>query len=69
MPRPARPVRRVVDLARRSWARRRLFQRVLDVANLAAQAPRPIRRSSVGRWRAFEPWLGPSLAERQPSVD
>jgi tetratricopeptide (TPR) repeat protein len=35
----------------------------------AAQVRRPIYRSSVERWRAYEPWLGPLLAELQPLVD
>ncbi len=35
----------------------------------AAQVRRPIYRSSVERWRAYEPWLGPLLAELQPLID
>jgi tetratricopeptide (TPR) repeat protein len=33
----------------------------------AAQVRQPIYKSSVGRWRAYEPFLGPLLTELQPS--
>jgi hypothetical protein len=33
-----------------------------------AQVRQPIYKSSVGRWRAFESFLGPLLAELEPSI-
>ena len=33
-----------------------------------AQVRQPIYKSSVGRWRAYEPFLGPLLAELEPSI-
>jgi len=35
----------------------------------APQVRKPIYRSSVKRWRAYERWLGPLLAELQPSME
>jgi sulfotransferase family protein len=34
----------------------------------ATQVRQPIYKSSVGRWRAYEPFLGPLLAELKPSI-
>jgi hypothetical protein len=34
----------------------------------AAQVREPIYKSSVGRWRRYEPFLGPLLAELRPSM-
>ena len=35
----------------------------------AVQVRQPIYQSSVKRWRAYERWLGPLLAELQPSME
>ncbi len=35
----------------------------------ATQVRRPIYRSSIERWRAYEPWLAPLLAELRPSTE
>jgi tetratricopeptide (TPR) repeat protein len=35
----------------------------------AVQVRQPIYRSSVQRWRAYESWLGPLLAELRPSME
>ena len=32
----------------------------------AAQVRRPIYQSSIERWRVYEPWLGPLIAELRP---
>jgi tetratricopeptide (TPR) repeat protein len=35
----------------------------------AVQVRKPIYKSSVERWRAYEPWLQPLIAELQPSME
>jgi len=35
----------------------------------AVQVRKPIYKSSVKRWRAYERWLGPLIAELQPSME
>jgi tetratricopeptide (TPR) repeat protein len=42
-------------------------ERVVRTAS-ATQVRQPIYRSSIGRWRAYEPWLGPLLAELHRSA-
>jgi tetratricopeptide (TPR) repeat protein len=42
-------------------------QRLVRTAS-AIQVRQPIYKSSVGRWRAYEPFLGPLLAELEPSI-
>jgi tetratricopeptide (TPR) repeat protein len=44
-----------------------LTERVVRTAS-ATQVRQPIYRSSIGRWHAYEPWLGPLLAELQQSA-
>jgi tetratricopeptide (TPR) repeat protein len=42
-------------------------ERLVRTASLA-QVRQPIYKSSVGRWRVYEPFLGPLLAELAPSI-
>jgi len=44
-----------------------LTERVVRTAS-ATQVRRPIYTSSIGRWRAYEPFLAPLLAELSPSA-
>lgn len=61
--------RRIVAHCGLAWDPRCLdfhqTQRTVRTAS-AMQVRQPIYRNSVGRWRAYEPFLGPLLAELQP---
>lgn len=62
--------RRVVDRCGLAWDARCLdfhrTERSVRTAS-ATQVRRPIYRSSIGRWRKYESFLGPLLAELAPS--
>jgi tetratricopeptide (TPR) repeat protein len=61
--------RRIVTHCGLSWDARCLdfhrTERVVRTAS-ATQVRKPIYKDSVGRWRKFEPFLGPLLAELEP---
>jgi tetratricopeptide (TPR) repeat protein len=62
--------RRILDHCRLPWDERVLAfhrtERPVPVAS-AAQVRTPLYHSAVGRWRGYEKYLGPLLAELQPA--
>jgi hypothetical protein len=61
--------RRVVAHCGLPWDQRCLdFHRTERIVRTssAAQVRKPIYASSIGRWRAYEPLLGPLIAELTP---
>jgi tetratricopeptide (TPR) repeat protein len=62
--------RRLVGHCGLAWDARCLdfhrSERAVHTAS-AAQVRKPINKDSVGRWRKFEPFLGPLLAELEPA--
>jgi len=66
---PEGQARRIVDRCGLSWEPRCLdfhqTERVVRTAS-AVQVRKPIFTSSIGRWRAYQPFLGPLLAELAP---
>jgi hypothetical protein len=66
---PEGQARRIVDHCGLSWEPRCLdfhqTERVVRTAS-AVQVRKPIFTSSIGRWRAYQPFLGPLLAELAP---
>jgi hypothetical protein len=63
--------RRIVAHCGLSWDARCLdFQRTQRTVRTAsaAQVRKPIYKDSVGRWRKFEPFLGPLLAELESAA-
>jgi tetratricopeptide (TPR) repeat protein len=63
--------RRIVARCGLSWDARCLHfhrtERAVRTAS-AAQVRKPIYKDSVGRWRKFEPFLGPLFAELEPTA-
>ncbi len=67
---PEGQARRIVAHCGLEWDARCLdFHRTERVVRTAStsQVRRPVYKSSVGRWRALAPFLGPLLAELRPS--
>jgi LPS sulfotransferase NodH len=63
--------RRIVDHCGLEWDARCLdFHRTERPVRTASmtQVRQPIYKSSVGRWRAYEPFLGRLLAELEPLI-
>jgi hypothetical protein len=62
---PEAVARRIIDHVGLEWDPRCLdFAQTEGNVRTAsfAQVRRPISRASVGRWRRYEPWLGPLIA-------